>query len=72
MSRNGQIDYKYSLTTHSTKSQSLKKYHNNQDVSSSKYSTGGIRHHLKGTIHWRVSNKIVRWGNNHRLNITIC
>ena len=53
------------------KSWSLKKYHNNLDVSSSRYSTGETHRRLKGMIDWGVLRKIVHWGNCHHLNITI-
>ena len=59
VSRNGQIDYKYSFTTHLTKSRSLMKYNNNLDASKLRYFVWGIHHHLKGMIHLQVSRKIV-------------
>ena len=71
VSQNGQINYKHSLTTHLTKSRGLTKFHNNPDVANSRYPAGRICHHLKGTIHWQVSRKMVHWGYCHCLNIMI-
>ena len=51
MSRTGQIDYKYGLTIHLTKSQDLMMCHNKSNAFNSKCSTGGVHRHLKWMIH---------------------
>ena len=71
MSRNGQINYKINSHKPFWLNRGLTKCPNNLDIFNSGYLVGGICRHLKGMIHWRVSRKMVYWGNCHCPNITI-